>query len=317
MPRENVIFVNDRAYRVWPEASPFRSRDLIAGFDPQYFSDLADMFRPELNGKREKTAALGIRTVYGLAVEAFFSLLFATLQAPHAPVAWLLLYKPGDIRVLIEKFETGKDLPSKIVPKEPGSWKALANMLIPLATSDQDGTHIVDQLGELWQRLAHEFVDETVSAEFNSLKHGFRARPASPWLSIGGHEFTGADHGSWFPMLACQGKDVIVNFGTHSWSAEQLCAVLKLITASLTNILALLKNFHGETLGRLILEVPDQEEFDTARPVAKPLKSFRLSTKLDINLLPPMLSKEEALRAYKQISGPLEVRQAPEPEENA
>lgn len=32
-------------------------------------------------------AALGIRTVYGLAVEAFFSLLFATLQAPQAPAA--------------------------------------------------------------------------------------------------------------------------------------------------------------------------------------------------------------------------------------
>src|SRR3954462_13843791 len=113
MSQNDVIFVSDRHYRVWIEASHFKTRDLISGFDPFYFSQLADLLRTGLNGDSTERATLGIRTIYGLAVEAFFALLFATLQAPHAPAAWLLLYEPRDLRTLIHRFEKGEDLPSK------------------------------------------------------------------------------------------------------------------------------------------------------------------------------------------------------------
>jgi hypothetical protein len=312
MAQVTIIFVNDRPHRVWIEDSHFRNQDLTSGFDPYYFSYLAEVIRPELNGKSGEKAALGIRTIYGLAVEAFFSMLFATLQAPQAPAAWLLLYRPGDIRALIQRFEACEDLPSKIVPREPGSWEALVSMLLPITESDHwNAPRIVSQLGQFWQSLAKEFLDDVSSAEFNSLKHGLRARPASPFLSIDGHEFTGAANGSAFPIHRCLGSDVLVNIGTRTWSAEQLCAALKLISSSLVNILALLKNLHGEASGPLAFELPSQEEFDAAKPGSEPLKSFRLGSNWSPGLSIPKLDKAEALRIYKETSGPLEAHRTP------
>lgn len=309
-----IIFVNERPYRVWVEESHFRNRDLISGFDPYYFSYLADVIRPEINGTLGEKAALGIRTIYGLAVEAFFAMLFATLQAPQAPAAWLLLYKPGDIRELIQRFEACKDLPSIIVPREPGSWEALVGMLLPITEADhQNAPSIVSQLGQFWKLLAEEFVDDISSAEFNSLKHGLRARPASPWLSVNGHAFTGAANGSAFPMHRCLGSEVLVNIGTRTWSAEQLCAALKLISSSLVNLLTLLKYMHIEKPERLAFELPSQEEFDAAKPASHPLSSFRLGSNWHPGLSVPKLDKAEALRMYKEMSGPLEAYRTPNP----
>ena len=312
MSQATVIFVNQQPYRVWLGASHFQSRDLISGFDPFYFSHMAELMRSGLSGEAEERTSLGIRTIYGLAVEAFFALLFATLQAPQAPAAWLLLYQPRDLRDLIRRFEEGEDLPSKIVPKEPGSWEALVSMLLPIREADRpDNLNIVEQFGQLWERLAREFLDDVARAEFNSLKHGLRARPASPWLAIDGHEFRGEAHGSSFPMRRCRGSDVLVNIGTCSWSAERLCASLTLISASLKNLLGLLKNIHGETPGCLVFEIPSQEEFDAAKPVPQPLVSLQLSADWGQSFSPSKLGKDEALRLYKEISGPLEARNTP------
>src|SRR5215813_11903501 len=105
MAEYKLIFVNRRPFRVWPRASTYRDQDLILGLQPDLHLRLAKDLADSLGDEDNSHAVLGLRLLYGLSLEAFFALLFAVLQAPEAPSAWLLLYRSEDLEELIERFQ--------------------------------------------------------------------------------------------------------------------------------------------------------------------------------------------------------------------
>lgn len=296
----HLIFVNDTPYRVWSEVSTFRNDDFIRGFDPTYHLNLARLLEPGLveNGDQ---ASLGIRTIHGLASEAFFAFLFALLQAPYAPAAWFRLYNPRDLDKLLGRLEKGEVLPSRL-ELTGATWHDVATALIPMDESDSPGAlSVVRRFGEFWERLASDFRSSPAKEELNSLKHGLRARPASPYLTIGGHHVPSAEHGSSFPVLNRQGSDVLLSMGCRSWSARSLLAQLELISASLVNLLALLKLLHGMAED-LELQIPGEEVFEAAKPPeSQILSALTLTTRWPENMRPQVIDKAKALAVYQRL----------------
>lgn len=294
-PEAHLIFVNQRPYRIWSGVSPFRTEDFLQRFDPLHHVHLGRLLEGGLDGEAPDPATLGIRIVHGLATEAFFALLFALLQAPDAPAAWFLLYRPGDIEELTRRFESGERLPSRI-NSDIKSWLTLAQLLIPI-----DDDESVQRFGTFWERLAADYRNAQTKQELNSLKHGFRASAGSPYVAIGGHKLAVAEHGSSFPVLNRRKTEVVLTLGSRSWSARCLLAELELLSASMINLLALLKQLHGLT-EHLELEVPEAADFEAAEPPkAQVLSSLALNTDWPSAVGLEPLERNEALASYEQL----------------
>lgn len=300
-PESQLIFVNKTPYRVWPGASSFQNEDFLRGFDPNYHLQVAKLLEPGLESENPDPASLGIRTMHGLAAEVFFALLFALLQAPDAPAAWFLLYRPGDLDQLINRLELGEPLPSRL-RLASASWSDIARALIPISEADfPEAESTIRWFGGFWERLSADFQSEAAKKEFNSLKHGLRARPASPFLTIGGHRIPAAEHGSSFPVLNRQQSEVVLSIGMRSWSARSLLAQLELISASLTNLLALLKQLHGVE-EHLELEIPSEDVFEAAKPPnSQVLSSLSLITNWPASMRVRPIDKAHALALYQQL----------------
>jgi hypothetical protein len=103
-PSWRIIFVNQKPYRVWHD-NTLPTSMFLEGLNYEYFSVIADTLEAQLDRENSWAIELAIRIAHGQALEAFFALLFATLQAPFDPAAWLLLYNPGDITALLGRFE--------------------------------------------------------------------------------------------------------------------------------------------------------------------------------------------------------------------
>lgn len=282
----------------------------LDALSPDYFSILSDLYANSLDRDDSWAVRLALRTTYGQAVEAFFALLFATLQAPLDPVAWLLLYKPGDIPSLLRRFESGEDLPSLIVLPEPCSWEKLVSTLTPFSSHNvETAQQTAADLAAFWRRLTIEVLDPVASAEYNSFKHGFRARSASPVLHLGNISVLDGENGAWFPMVAKNNGNAIIRIGTRVWSTDMLCGALHLISMSIGNIVEVLKHPGGLPSGEFTLRIPSEDEFAAAEPGPGDLTSFSIGPSwIDGGEQPTPVDREEALEWYRTFARPLVVR---------
>lgn len=297
----SLIFVNDTPYRVWTGDPSFQAEDFIRSFDPCHHLQMARLLEPGLSSESPDPASLGIRTIHGLASEALFALLFSVLQAPDAPAAWVLLYRPGDLEKMIRRVEAGEQIPARFELAKI-SWHEIAKTLIPITESDIPGAaSVVENFGNFWARLAADFVSDLAKKEFNSLKHGLRAQAACPFFSLGGYQVPAADHGTAFPYLNRQNGEIVLSIALRSWSAKCLLSQLDLISASLTNLLALLKQLHGIE-EHLALEIPGSDAFESAQPPkSQVLSALALTTNWPETSRVKPLDKEKALDDYLQL----------------
>jgi len=307
MAEYKLIFVNKKPFRVWPSASTYRDQDLILGLQPDLHLRIAQNLANSLSDEDNSHAVLGLRLLYGLSLEAFFALLFAMLQAPEAPSAWLLLYRSEDLEELIERFQAGADLPSRILCPEPGSWEALALMLFPISCVEHSNARTrIKRLGSLWREWAAELLDKDMRAEFYSLKHGARIRSAAPYLSINDLQIEGSEHGSWFATCEKSKSDVLLGTCARSWSGWTLYSRLKLMASSHRNLVEILRIAHkaGDT-SRSVIELPEHTELDAATSSGKPLVGLRIGASWEKGRQAVPLTYEEAIVEYKRFSGTL------------
>jgi hypothetical protein len=309
-----IIFVGEKPYRVWPGTSSFPNSFFLEGLNHRYFSVLADIFEEALGRDDAWAVRLALRTIYGQALESFFSVLFATLQAPLDPVAWLLLYRSEDLTGLLKRFEEGKELPTFVVLPEPRNWESLAEIFHPVADEIEGGDKIVEKLAAFWRRLAEEMLDPVASAEFNSLKHGFRTQASGHHVFIGGVQAIESDYGSRFPMVERKNSNVFVRMAGRTWSPETLCATLRLVSSSIGNLLTVLRQLNSQGLvSPLVLEIPSEEEFSAAEPKLHDFSSFTIGPQwIEGGKKPSPVDKHEALHWYREFSCPLVVRRREE-----
>jgi len=272
----SVFAVGERPLCVWDAELEEHNRSFCAAMKPEWFiNSIAHHLEGldlETINEIEQDSALALRFAYHHALETFFALLFAAVQAPYAVPAWLALYDMKDLISLIQQMNyRGRILNAWGVARP--SWDDLALMFNGTWRDKENGADTIDGFARSWQRLAYEFIDEDGRAEFNSVKHGFRARPGGFTLRVGVEESLGtaappeamqtvgsSKHGSSIftleplPKKASRRKAAHYHMRRHSlnWTPLSTFGKLQILVVSMTNILAALQVRNGAAPGTVL-----------------------------------------------------------------
>lgn len=180
-----VIAIGDRPLCVWDQELKEHNLAFCKTLNPEWF---VDVIRRDLSGLQEfaeipQSAALAVRLTYHHALETFFALLFALFQAPRCLPAWLDLYELNDLRTLIRRVYGSEPILNGWGVARAG-WKDLST-IVNQGRWESGNEATLSHFAEAWKLLAVEFLDDKIRAEYNGLKHGFRARPSGGAIKVG------------------------------------------------------------------------------------------------------------------------------------
>jgi len=255
--------VYDRPYCLWGVDLPQRNLEAINNIDSEYFEFLGNLYYEQLKSEHKQKAALAIRATYAHSLETLFSLISATLQAPHCFYAWMLKYKPSDVPEIIKEIgdcNFNRHL-SPAYNTKISSWKDFA-LMIHLTEIKKENEEMAIKYGEFWRELSRDFLSENFRNEYNSIKHGCRIKSGGFSISVGLEDspgvvvpddkmtsLGGSEYGSSF-LIAQEIKGENIgrdhNFKTRrvsiNWNAESNAHALLLISCSIHNIKSFLKS---------------------------------------------------------------------------
>ena len=307
--------VDSRAWCVWGTDLEEENTTFLKGLDPAYFDYLARTHGAALEGDSPQMAALALRIGYSHGLEALFALLGATIQAPDSVVAWLQLYRNDELTSIVRKVSECKAIPSKLVLPTT-SWNAVASAVHqPIAGDEEKREGIARGFGQLWQRMAQDFLDAQFTHEYNSIKHGLRVRPGGFGLSVGMQESFGTPakpeamkplgkgkFGSSFyftESILKRRSHLRLRHSSRNWEPVNLAHGLALISMSMANTNSFLQLLNGENPETLSFAWPDDlrafEEPWLRSP--GPIK-FELGARIEENHIVD-LSDEEILSVYE------------------
>ncbi len=215
-----VFAVGKTSHCAWGWDLDERNREFIKQIDPEYFEYLCHTHVEHADGDNSQRAAIALRSGYHLALETLFSLMGAVLQAPDCVPGWILKASTSDIRDVTSQLMNDKMqlcIKWNQVPNSVG-FNDLAKLVFQhTGWASEDGGSTIDEFGDLWGRLAHDFLDSYSIREYNSIKHGFRARSGGFGIRVGLEEEYGV------PCPPEKMKDLGGSqFGTSFFSAELL-----------------------------------------------------------------------------------------------
>lgn len=242
-----------------------QNQRFLEGFDASYFNYIADVHGAALTSDSKHHAALALRLTYAQALETFFALLCAAIQAPTCPLGWLLRYRPYQLYELVRKLSQGSPVLTRL--PSPLSWQSLSGQIHRITLSDMAEVEDIKRFfGETWARLAQDFLGDHSSDEYNNIKHGLRVRS-------GGFSFQllASDQPDATPVIDSQSvfgsrfftseqivvHDVIdkINFFVQevgrNWTPIALAVRLELLSVSIGNVLSYLKlcgGFGGDSV---------------------------------------------------------------------
>jgi hypothetical protein len=225
-----------------------QNREFLFGIDPSFFNASVEAQLPLLSGPTGQHAAMSVRMIYGHALETFFALLMAAIQAPHCPLGWILRYQPGELAQIVRKVDSGAPLLTRT--KFENKWHGLALAINLFHHDDSAEEHrIMALFGDTWALLAEDYLDSTGNAEYNSIKHGMRVKPGGFWFKMespdGGAPIIDSKSafGSRFFSVKKLGKGGINFHGedtARNWSPVSLAVRTELLSVSIGNVVSFL-----------------------------------------------------------------------------
>lgn len=250
--------VVDEEPRVFWERENARTQiRFLNNIDPSYFGYLARVHLVELKGGDPLLAATALRTAYAHALESMFALIGASIQTPKCPAGWLLSYQVKGLRSLIGKVHNRESYLSWW-DFDASGWAEVATRLVPKEASVELDRSLDEATTQLWHALATNFLEEATNHEYNSLKHGLRARPgefrlnmetANPDVQTVAEarmvEVAYAPYGSHF-FRANYVKRYTWTYGDQfvSWNPTLLAAQIRLMVLSMQNLLTFLRTIN-------------------------------------------------------------------------
>lgn len=281
-----VFPVGSRPYCLWDPDADKDNRAFLQGIAYGYFSYIAQVHGPQLEGDQRQNAAIALRSAFHHGLETLFTLIGARIQAPHCVAAWILKCRTPDLRQFVQDVEAGAEMINEIGVNRV-TWRSISDkLLVANFPSQAEATRVREGFAQLWSRFARDFLNETHAKEYNSLKHGLRVRPggfslgvanpaadggpppAEDYLSLGSSVYGS----KFYDAVPIEGtdpnpssRDPHFQFQSISlnWNADGVVAALEMISASIQNICANLRWWTGEppeTLPGLV--APDEEEFE-------------------------------------------------------
>jgi hypothetical protein len=184
----------------------------------------------------------------------------------------MVKYQNRDLIAIVRNLSEGRRVYSKL--RVATTWEALSNEVHRFQLEDTEKESRIKQgFAVAWARFAHDFLDRDASREYNSIKHGLRARPGGFAISLGiEHEYgvappaaemsppQGSLFGSSFYVPeSIDGQRLVFRPRTLSrnWVPESFIAGMLLLSICIGNLLSFLRAFGGEKESTLQFSWPE------------------------------------------------------------
>jgi hypothetical protein len=120
--------------------------------------------RPFEASHEKQYAATALRIAYSQALETFFALLCATIQAPDCVIGWMLKYRVYELEDLVKKIRERRKIYSKF-RADRFMWEVIAEIIFMYFRTgdDQKDEAIRKNFSGLWRRLSSDFVMRSTS----------------------------------------------------------------------------------------------------------------------------------------------------------
>jgi hypothetical protein len=262
-----MFAVDETPYCVWEEDLRERNLRFVESIDYRYFEYIATTHAANLEGEDQQRAAIALRTGYHHALETFFTLLCAAVQAPGCVVGWIQKCQPGQLRSLVRKIQEGRHHLLNRLGLTVVNWQVLSETINLFSYEDASRLEESKRLfATLWARFASDFLNEYHIKEYNSIKHGFRARAGGFALAVGlEHEYgvpppaeemqmvgSSAFGTSFYAAEPIKGSPQVrrdphfrVRSYALNWRPEVLIPALQLVAISIHNIISRIRIWHG------------------------------------------------------------------------
>jgi hypothetical protein len=279
--RGSQFIVDETPHAFWDDDLEAKNHAFLRGIDPGYFTHIAAVHAPyvESDDREERQrAAAAIRLAHSQALETFCALLATAVQAPSFALGWMLRYENRDLQAVIGKLHRGERVYSML----PGdtTWESLSTAVHRFQLGDAARERELTQgFARLWSRFAAQFLNWGRTQEYNSLKHGMRARLGGFKLSFGTERVpgeppppgamtppSGSLFGSAFftaERVVPKQRDWALTERFRNWEPDDLRAGVELLAISISNVVTFLRGTSGDTSETPVLRYPDNtEDFD-------------------------------------------------------
>ena len=239
--------------------------EFLNKIDPQYFHHIADLHGEALKGDNRQYSAAALRVAYAQGLETLFALLCATAQAPEFVLGWLLAYKHNELDSIVGKISNHQPILSTSL-RRPVTWDVLAEIVFSRmpAGDDERAARVKGDFAKLWRRFASDYLNKNRQSEYNSVKHGLRAKLGGFHFALGVEGAPGvlappermrmlanSEFGSSFFVAERldlnDGRNFFLRHQSLNWIPESSIAGLRLISTSIANVITFLKAHNGAT----------------------------------------------------------------------
>lgn len=252
--------VDTDPYAAWDPEPAETNLEFLKNVDPEFFQHVAEAHTDSLQAA-ESQAAQALRLFYGHAVETVVALLFAAVQSPHYVPGWIHLYQMRHLRSLVAKLNAEEEILSVYtIPRF--SWRLISDIIHQgFVLEDKERESAVKAgFADFWQFLGSQLLNDVNTEEYNSLKHGLRARsgglvlragrettPGVPAADSNTHTLVAGLYGSSFLEfeIAMDRRNLSLARTSTNWDVEALARTLVLCSMSLQNILSYLRLVAG------------------------------------------------------------------------
>jgi hypothetical protein len=309
--------VNETPYCFWSLDPIGQDLGFLNNVDPRYFEHIADS--DALEGDQKQYAAAAIRIAYSQGLETLFAFLCAVAQAPDCVIGWFLKYQNRDLYDVVRKISNRQPIYRKL-RCERVTWNVLAEVVFAsLKTGDdaKDKT-ICDNFARLWRRFATDFLDKHHELEYNSIKHGLRAKLGGFYFALGAEDTPGvpappdrmrvigsSEFGSSFfvPERLHDARNFSVSHRSLNWFPLNFVYALRLISVSINNIIVFLKIFHGVPAADVNFSwLTDDATYNEPWSRSTGITQFGLNSPITEQDITP-LSKHEIVSVYDDNAG--------------
>jgi len=274
------FIVGERPFCLWDHDIKKINLQFLNSIDAGYFEYLADTNFEKLGDENEEVhqyAALAIRTAFSQGLETLFALNFAFIQAHHCVAAWMNLYKNNELYELIRKVSKHEKILS-LLKIQYIDWVALSNIILDsLVLDDKDKEkEIKSGFGNLWSQFASIYLQDGFSNEYNSIKHGLRAKAGGFSIAIGREDEPGvppppehmvlmgkSKYGTSYTSVEEIGdlkRHIQITKNSRNWDPEDMVWGLNLISLSILNTISALKILNGTSAEEVQFHWPSDLE---------------------------------------------------------
>lgn len=228
----------------------------------------------------------------------------------------MLKYRVEDVEALVQSIENQSEVKNRWGLLRP-RWNDIVKRLLPQASSDVDWQQLQSATAHLWAFLAKDFLDKSLTHEYNSAKHGLRVESGGWRCDVGVNEPPGllapreqmrtiasSQFGSRY-LKATLFAERNYHYGDQyvNWQPVDLARRIEIIVASTTNLLAILKCIHDCPRENIIMSFFGERDVEDLIAAIDAGSSFRFSidsTFTTSGIMP--LAAQEIRDSYKTKS---------------